>query len=121
MLGMHGMGVSVPMAADVADATVGLDRERHIPKGGMFTIGFESLILAIGLFDRNTLFAGRTIREEDAVPKGHFRVAVDVTYESDISNRYYIIIYHRNGWHITKSMHPVPDHNFRNGNFRTGP
>jgi len=87
MFGMQGIGVRVPIAAAVADATVGFDNERHIPKGGTFIIGFESLILAIGLSDRNTLFAGNTIREEDALPKGHLRVAVDVTYESDISNR----------------------------------
>jgi hypothetical protein len=37
--GMQGMGVSTPDAADVADATVGLARLLHIPKGAIFTIG----------------------------------------------------------------------------------
>jgi hypothetical protein len=33
--GTHGCGVSTPIAADVAEATAGLEREVHIPKGGM--------------------------------------------------------------------------------------
>jgi hypothetical protein len=37
--GMHGIGVSTPDAADVADATVGLAMLLHIPKGLMFTMG----------------------------------------------------------------------------------
>jgi hypothetical protein len=37
--GMHGMGVSTPIAAEVAAATVGLDGDMHIPKGIMFVIG----------------------------------------------------------------------------------
>ncbi|MNN95372.1 hypothetical protein D3C81_2141630 [compost metagenome] len=37
--GMQGMGVSTPMAAAVAAATVGLARLWHMPKVGMFTSG----------------------------------------------------------------------------------
>jgi len=37
--GMQGIGVSTPIAADVAEATAGLARLVHIPKGMMFTIG----------------------------------------------------------------------------------
>ncbi len=37
--GMHGIGVSTPEAAEVADATVGLDGVMHIPNGRTFTIG----------------------------------------------------------------------------------
>lgn len=37
--GTQGMGVSTPLAAAVADATVGLAMEVHMPKGGMFAMG----------------------------------------------------------------------------------
>jgi len=37
--GIHGIGVSVPHAADVAAATVGFAKDLHIPKEGMFTMG----------------------------------------------------------------------------------
>jgi len=39
VMGMHGIGVSTPIAAAVAAATVGFDGEMHMPKGMMFTIG----------------------------------------------------------------------------------
>jgi len=39
IMGMHGMGVRTPKAAAVADATVGLARDWHMPKGMMLTIG----------------------------------------------------------------------------------
>jgi len=37
--GMQGMGVSTPEAAVVAEATAGLARLLHIPKGAIFTMG----------------------------------------------------------------------------------
>lgn len=37
--GMHGCGVSTPWAADVADATCGLERLVHMPNGAMLTLG----------------------------------------------------------------------------------
>ena len=37
--GTQGMGVSTPMAAAVADATVGLVGDLHMPNDGMFAIG----------------------------------------------------------------------------------
>lgn len=37
--GMHGIGVSTPWAAAVADATCGFARDLHMPKGMMFNIG----------------------------------------------------------------------------------
>ena len=40
--GTHGIGVSTPSAALVADATVGFDRLVHIPNGGMFMFGTMS-------------------------------------------------------------------------------
>jgi len=47
--GRHGIGVSTPIAAEVAAATAGLVGLEHIPKGGMFTIGLLSKILAAGM------------------------------------------------------------------------
>ncbi|KVQ17130.1 hypothetical protein WK00_29155 [Burkholderia ubonensis] len=37
--GTHGIGESTPIAAAVADATVGLASELHMPNGRMLTIG----------------------------------------------------------------------------------
>ena len=39
VFGMHGMGVSTPMAAAVAAATCGLAGLVHIPNGMMFIMG----------------------------------------------------------------------------------
>lgn len=76
--GMQGIGVSTPIAAAVADATVGFAILWHIPKGGMFSIGAKSITLAIG-----TLPAiGRsptTERVEGAIPKLHWSIAPIVT------------------------------------------
>lgn len=38
VLGIHGIGVKTPSAAEVAAATWGLAGDEHIPKGMMFTI-----------------------------------------------------------------------------------
>jgi len=38
VLGMHGIGVSAPIAADVAAATVGFASDVHIPNGRILTI-----------------------------------------------------------------------------------
>lgn len=37
--GIQGMGVRTPSAAAVAEATVGLANELHIPKGRILTMG----------------------------------------------------------------------------------
>jgi len=37
--GMQGIGVSTPDAAAVAEATVGLARDWHMPNGAIFTMG----------------------------------------------------------------------------------
>ena len=50
VLGIQGIGVSTPQAAEVAEATDGLASERHMPKLGILTIGLLSMILAMGLF-----------------------------------------------------------------------
>jgi len=46
--GCRAMGVKTPIAADVAEATVGLARLLHMPKGMIFTIGLWSIIFAAG-------------------------------------------------------------------------
>jgi hypothetical protein len=48
--GMQGIGVSTPIAAEVAEATVGFAIDRHIPNGIIFIIGAKSIILALNLF-----------------------------------------------------------------------
>ena len=72
--GMQGMGVSTPEAAVVAVATVGLVREEHMPKVGMFTIGTWSMIVAAGV-GALTRLAGRTMSEQGAAPKLHCNMA----------------------------------------------
>ena len=44
--GTQGIGVSTPIAAAVAAATSGLACDMHMPKGGMFSIGAKSMIVA---------------------------------------------------------------------------
>ena len=39
VIGMQGMGVSTPRAAEVAAATCGLASDMHIPNGAIFTMG----------------------------------------------------------------------------------
>ena len=46
MTGMQGWGVRTPEAAEVADATCGLDRDEHIPNAAMVDIGVISVIFA---------------------------------------------------------------------------
>src|SRR3546814_4246805 len=46
--GMQGIGVSTPIAAEVAEATVGFASEVHMPNGMMFSIGTGSMIVAAG-------------------------------------------------------------------------
>ena len=78
--GMQGMGVRTPIAAEVAEATMGLLSDWHMPKGRMLTIGAKSMMVAFGLFwiigRRGTV----TISEEGAMPNVHFSVAPMQTY-----------------------------------------
>lgn len=53
--GMQGMGVKAPNAAAVADATIGLAIDEHMPKGVILTIGLLSMMLAMGI-DVITMF-----------------------------------------------------------------
>src|SRR3546814_259573 len=72
---MQGIGVSTPIAAEVAEATVGFASEVHMPNGMMFSIGTWSMIVAAGwLLDRVRL-TGSTTSDDGATPKLHIRVA----------------------------------------------
>ena len=72
--GMHGIGVSTPAAADVADATVGLDGLLHMIKVGRFTISL-SMIVAAGMLVPIVLFVGRTIRLHGPEPIVQLHIA----------------------------------------------
>jgi hypothetical protein len=76
--GMQGMGVRTPKAAAVAEATVGLAMDIHMPKVGIFVIGMKSMILAAGA-PTMTLLVGSTTRAEGATPKEHVIMAPAVT------------------------------------------
>jgi hypothetical protein len=70
--GMHGCGVSTPMAAEVAAATCGLESVVHIPNGAMFAIGTLSTIRAMSwLLPWVGLPAGSTVSADGATPKEH--------------------------------------------------
>lgn len=78
--GMQGMGVRTPIAAEVAEATIGLLSDWHMPKGRILTSGAKSMMVAFGLF----WIIGRkgtvTINEEGDMPNVHFSVAPMQTY-----------------------------------------
>ena len=48
--GMQGMGVRTPIAAEVAEATMGLLSDWHMPKGRILTSGAKSMMVAYALF-----------------------------------------------------------------------
>lgn len=77
--GMQGMGVSAPIAAAVAEATVGFAMELHMPNGMMFTIGTLSLMVATGIVDC-TIEVGSTLSVEGAAPNGHWSIAPEHTH-----------------------------------------
>ena len=78
VLGMHGIGVSTPSAAAVADATVGLEGDMHIPNVPMFIIGLESMMFAAGA-PALTMFVGRTVNVPGAAPNVQAIIAPVVT------------------------------------------
>jgi hypothetical protein len=78
--GTHGIGVSTPRAAAVADATDGLANELHIPNGGMLAPGTTSVTVAAGLPSINTPVVGITFNVDGAKPKLHANIAVAVTF-----------------------------------------
>ena len=68
--GTQGIGVSAPHAAAVAEATLGLAIDLHMPKGAMLSIGAKSIILAIGILPH----MGRiptTVKVDGAIPIEH--------------------------------------------------
>ena len=73
------MGVKTPSAAVVALATVGLDKELHMPKGMMFFIGTLSIIVPTGFLLAITRFSGPTTKILGAAPKLHWSCAPAVT------------------------------------------
>ena len=75
MTGMQGMGVSTPKAAAVAEATVGLAIDWHIPKGMMLTMGLLSMILAMGLFCTKGRMGSITMKDDGAIPNVHCSIA----------------------------------------------
>ena len=67
--GTQGIGVKTPMAAAVAEATVGFDKVVHIPNVAILTIGTKSVMVAIGNPAANTGSLGRTVNAAGAIPK----------------------------------------------------
>ena len=82
--GMQGMGVSTPMAALVAEATVGLLSVLHMPKGMTFTMGLKSMMFAAVISPSCTMRPGSTTNAEGARPKVHVIIAPLHTYDSPI-------------------------------------
>jgi len=73
--GIYGLGVSTPIAAEVAPATAGLARFMRSPNGMIFTMGLLSLLLAAGMFAGIVRFTGKTLRLDGAIPKLHSNIA----------------------------------------------
>lgn len=69
------MGVSTPIAADVAEATVGFDSDWHMPKGMMFTIGAMSKMVPISMLPHLGRSGITTISDDGAMPNVHWSVA----------------------------------------------
>jgi hypothetical protein len=75
--GTHGIGVNTPEAAAVADATDGFEGVVHMPKGGMFTLGLLSMMLAAGA-PTIVLLVGRTLSALGATPNEHIIMQPEV-------------------------------------------
>ena len=91
--GTQGMGVSTPMAADVAEATVGLASDWHIPKVGIFTMGLKSMMFAMGMLLTMTRLSGKTTNEDGAMPIEHCIIAPIHTHIAIVSYTYLIITF----------------------------
>lgn len=75
MTGTQGIGVNTPIAADVAEATVGLANDWHMPKGIIFVMGIMSIIFAISIFPHLGRNGTVTISDDGAIPKLHCSIA----------------------------------------------
>lgn len=71
--GIQGIGVSTPIAAAVADATVGFASDMQTPNGGMFAMGLLSMIVAAGV-PAMTVGACSALRTLGATPNVHIIV-----------------------------------------------
>ncbi len=69
--GTHGMGVKTPIAAAVAEATVGFEGEEHTPKGIMFTSGLWSMMFAAGTLLPMVRLSGGTTSADGVAPNEH--------------------------------------------------
>jgi hypothetical protein len=77
--GTQGMGVSTPIAAAVAEATVGLDGDEHMPNVGMLAIGANAWMLAAGVSQVTGVPVGTTDKGAGATPKVHAIIAPVLT------------------------------------------
>jgi len=73
--GMQGIGVKVPIAAAVAEATCGLDIDLHIPKEAIFSIGVKSIIFPICIFPMVGRKGSIITKLVGEAPKEHSNVA----------------------------------------------
>lgn len=80
MTGTQGMGVSTPIAAAVAEATVGFASDVHMPNGIMLANGTKSMMVALGLFWIMGLNGTVTISVEGICPNVHLSIAPMHTY-----------------------------------------
>ena len=69
--GIQGIGVSTPIAADVAEATVGLANDWHMPKGAILTMGLLSMILPIAMFINLGRVGSIIDKVDGAIPNVH--------------------------------------------------
>jgi hypothetical protein len=77
--GTQGIGVSTPMAAEVAAATTGFAMDMHMPKVGMFIMGLLSMIFAAGGPPHMVLLVGSTTKALGATPNEHIIIAPATT------------------------------------------
>ncbi|GAB2460534.1 hypothetical protein GCM10027265_07070 [Jatrophihabitans fulvus] len=64
----------------MADATVGFDSVVHMPNGGTFTMGAQSVMVAAGLPSIITREVGSAFNVDGATPNEHVIIAVVVTF-----------------------------------------
>ena len=72
--GTQGIGVSTPQAADVAEATVGLAIDWHMPNVGIL-VTEKSVVTAISMFIHFGLVGTTTTNEHGDIPKLHWSIA----------------------------------------------
>jgi hypothetical protein len=101
--GIHGVGVSTPLAADVADAVVGFVRDEHIPNVGIFVTGIASLILAAAILSAVTVetvtnnVAGEAPKVQDILAVAATNCAIvnlPSIYRFTINLAYQKLVYH---------------------------